>query len=338
MKALVYDGKTGASVQDIAVPVPEKGEALLRVHRASICGSDLSIMAGKHPRAKGGLIMGHEIVATIEKIEENDQFKTGDLVTIEPIVSCGECVACKSGFPHVCQTLKLYGIDIAGGMAEYMTARIDKLWKIPEGLPVDVAAFIEPLAVAVHAVRRSNMNFDDAVCVIGGGPIGILTALVAQELTTRKILISEPSEARRTVAKKLGFATVNPIEEDVLEVVSAMTQKRGMDITFEAAGSQPAILTAPKTLRPRGTLVQIAMPKDLMQMNIVDLTFKELTVLGVRVYEAYDFERAVNFLNARQEVFADILPTLFSLEEFEEAFSAAKKGTGGLRFTFAIGE
>ncbi len=337
MRALVYGGGNEASLEEVGKPVPGTNEALLRILRSSICGTDLSILAGKHPRAKAGLIMGHEIVARIEETDDED-FQVGDLVTVEPIVSCGTCVACLSGFPHVCSSLKLYGIDIPGGMADYMVCDTANLWKIPEELSVDIAAFIEPLAVAVHAVRRSSLKFDDAVCVIGGGPIGMLTALIAQEHTTRPILISEPDASRRAIAGRLGFQSVNPIEEDLLESIARNTDGRGCDITFEAAGSQPAILAATKTLRPRGTLVQIAMPKVLMQMNIVDLTFKELNVIGVRVYEAYDFERAINFLAARQEVFNKILPTLFRLEQFPAAFEAAKKGTGGLRFTFAIGE
>ncbi len=342
MKALVYNGNTNASLEEIKKPVPSKGQALLKVLRASICGSDLSIIEGKHPRAQTGLIMGHEIVARVEQLvpalATDGSIIEGDLVTVEPIVSCGTCVACRSGFPHVCSNLKLYGIDIAGGMAEYLCVDVKNLWKIPKDLSVDVSAFIEPLAVAVHAVRRSKVKFDDFLCIIGGGPIGMLIALIAQELTTRPILISEPEPSRRAIAKRLGFTTVNPVEEDVIEILQGMTQNRGADITFEVAGSQSAILTASKTLRPRGTLVQVAMPKDLMKMNIVDLTFKELSLIGVRVYEAYDFERAINFLKSHKEVFEKILPTLFPLDQFSAAFEAAKKGVGGLRFTFCIGE
>lgn len=342
MKALVWEGGVTPVHKKVEIPVPGKNQVLLKVLRAGICGSDLSILGGKHPRAEAPLIMGHELAARVETLgagvdeDEAAGLKPGSLVTIEPIISCGECVACKSGFPHVCSTLKLYGIDVPGGMAEYVAVAADRILPAREGMDPDLVVMAEPLAVAVHAVRTSGIRYGDSVCVIGGGPIGLLIALVARQTTPADIIVSEPQESRRLIAEKLGLKVINPLDTPVEDVVARSTSGRGVDICFESAGSQAAINSSTKVLRPRGTLVQVSMPKDQRTFNIVDLTFKELVVRGVRVYEALDFEKSLNFLCDSPELFRPFMSRLYGMEEVNDAFAAAKAGDQGLRVIFRV--
>lgn len=344
MRALVWEGNDTPVFRNIDKPSAGKGQVLLRILRAGICGTDLSILGGKHPRAKAPLVMGHELAAEVvalgDSVEEDETagLKNGSIVTIEPIISCGECVACKSGFPHVCSTLKLYGIDVPGGMAEYMTVTADRILPARQGMDPDLVVMAEPLAVAVHAVRTSGIRYGDSVCVIGGGPIGLLIALVARQTTPQEIIVSEPQESRRKVAAALGLTVVNPIETPLEEVIVEKTAGRGADICFESAGSQQAINSSTKVLRPRGTLVQVSMPKDKRTFNIVDLTFKELVVRGVRVYEALDFEKALNYLCDSPDLFRPFMSRLYEMDEVQDAFDAAKAGDRGLRVIFKIGE
>lgn len=356
MTAVVWSGKPNPEVQSVPIPEPAAGEVLLKIHRAGICGTDLSILAGKHPRATAPLIMGHELVGTVASIGSNGSGTAGDLdtgvngvagaagahlvpgqlVTVEPILSCGTCVACRSGVPHVCRNLRLYGIDLPGGFAQYMAVRADKLIPIPEGLPEDVAVLAEPAAVAVHAVRRSSVRIGDTVVVIGGGPIGLLIALTVQSVVGSNIIISEPAKVRRDVASDLGFTAIDPANEDITQAVMDFTAGDGADVVFEAAGSPPAVRSATTVLRPQGELVQVSIPKDLREMSLVDMTFKELTITGVRVYEPGDFQRALSLLQERPGVFRSLLSEPMSLEQAPEAFEEARSGGASLRVVFRI--
>jgi len=344
MNAIIWDGESMPVCRTVPIPVPGEGEVLLHILRAGICGTDLSILSGSHPRAEAPLILGHELAARVAALGSGVHEDTraglavGSLVTIEPIITCGECVACKSGFPHVCSSLKLYGIDVPGGMAEFMTVAADRIVPARNGMDPDLVVMGEPLAVAIHAVRLSGIRYGDSVCVIGGGPIGLLIALVARKTTPKDILVSEPQESRRKIASDLGLKPVDPTERSIEDVVGDCTEGRGMDICFESAGSQPAIDSSTRVLRPRGTLIQVSMPKNTRTFNLVDLTFKELIVRGVRVYEAMDFEKALDYICESPELFRLFMPRLYEMNEVTEAFEAAKKGDEGLRVIFRTGD
>ena len=172
MKAVFFTGKNEIEVRDTKVPQIGQEEVLINVKFAGICGTDLSIMAGKHPRARPPLIMGHEFSGVIETAGGDVRnLKPGDKVVAEPLISCGTCFACRSGYGYVCQNLGLYGIDAPGAFAEYIALPAGKVFKLPETFDLKKAALIEPLAVAVHAVRLSSLKVTDAVCVLGAGPI-----------------------------------------------------------------------------------------------------------------------------------------------------------------------
>ena len=201
----------------------------------------------------------------------------------------------------------------------------------------DTTVLAEPVAVAVHAVRLSNIRYGDSVCIVGGGPIGVLTAIVARETTPGPIIVSEPAAARRKVADELGFEVVDPTTHSLEEHVLRRTRGHGADVTFECAGSRPAILSATAVLRPRGTLVQVSIPKEPRQISLVDLTFKELSVVGVRVYEPFDFDRALNLLGRRPSLFDPLRSPVYAMDRAPQAFDAARSGERGLRIIFGIG-
>ena len=338
MKAIVYNGSPVPVLEDRPVPKPADGQVLLKVIQAGICGTDLSILSGKHPRARSGLILGHEVSARVEEIRgQNTGLSVGDLVTVEPILSCGVCIACRSGIPHVCQKLRLYGIDEPGGMAEYLAVDAGTVRPVPNDVPEALAVLAEPMAVAVHAVRMSNMRFGDTVSVIGGGPIGIMIALLARDNGASTLIVSEPQETRRRVAEELGFQSIDPTQVSLEEYVAEQTRGAGVDIVFESAGSQAAVTTSTKLLRPRGMLVQVSIPKMPREFSLVDLTFKEISVRGVRVYEPFDFERALRFIAQNGEALTPLLSPPYSLDRAEEAFEAARAGDKGLRVIFSIG-
>ncbi|TVR05068.1 MAG: Zn-dependent alcohol dehydrogenase [Spirochaetaceae bacterium] len=342
MKAVLFTGAETPSEQLVERPPRAADRVLLRVVRVGICGTDLSILSGKHPRARAPLVLGHEIAAYVDHIgaaaaAERSDLSVGDLVTVEPIISCGTCGPCRRGLPHVCRNLRLYGIDLPGGMAEFMSVAAHRIVRAPHGMSPDLVVLAEPLAVAVHTVRLSGIRYGDSVCVIGGGPIGLLTALVAQAATPVPVLVSEPVPSRREVAGELGLEVIDPVTQPLDEFVNERTGGEGVDRCFETAGSQPAINAATRVLRSRGTLIQVSMPKEPRYVNLVDITFKELVVKGVRVYEPFDFEHALDFLARKPELFRPLLSRPYQLDEAVEAFSAARAGDQGLRIVFHAG-
>ena len=336
MKAVVYRGKDQVAVEDRPVPVPGEGEVLIRVHYAGICGTDLSIVAGQHPRAQPSLVMGHEFVGTIEDIGPSvrSDFQPGDRVVVEPLISCGHCYACRAGFAHVCERLGLYGIDADGAFAEFVNVVADKTLKIPDTLSDLEAALIEPLAVAVHAVRLSSLKVGDVACVLGGGPIGLLTALVASQVRLRDLLLVERQPHRIDIAREFGLSTFDSSQGDVAEEVQRRTNGRGVDVLFEAAGAPETILAAPRLCCVRGEIVQVAMPKTPRQMDIVAWTFRELTLKGVRVYDAHDFERAIALASEWPHDLTRLLSAPYPFERAAEAFAAAKEGDKVLKVIF----
>ena len=336
MNAVVWTGADLPEVRDVPEPSPAPTEVLIRVERAGICGTDLSILGGVHPRATAPLILGHElagrVVATGSEVPaaRKRQLLQG-LVTVEPIVSCGQCGACRRGIGHVCQNLKLYGIDLPGGMAEFVAVRQDLVIPAAPELGAEDVVLAEPLAVAVHAVRRAGQRYGDRVCVIGGGPIGIMIGLVAQAAGAGLVLVSEPVAHRRAIAAGLGFVTVDPTTADLMQTVTEITGGDGVDVCYESAGSPAAVTSATQILRPRGTLAQVSIPKLPVPVRIVDLAFKELTVVGIRVYEPGDFAHALDLLRRQPAEFAGLRSQAYGFPEAQAAFQQAREGSSVLR-------
>ncbi len=339
MQGVVYRGKENVAVEERPVPEAGAGEVVIRVRRAGICGTDMSIVAGLHPRAQPSLVMGHEFVGTIVEIGPgvSGDLRKGDRVVVEPLITCGKCYACRAGFAYVCERLGLYGIDTDGAFAEFVKVAAEKTFKIPDELSDAVAALIEPLAVAVHAVRLSSLKVGDTACVLGGGPIGLLTALVAGQVGLRDLLLVERQPFRIELARGFGLEVFDSSAGDVAEEIARRSGDRGVDVVFEAAGAPATMLVAPRLCCVRGEIVQISMPKVPREMDIVALTFRELTLKGVRVYDAHDFERAIALASSWPHDLTRIISQPYSLDEAEAAFTAARQGDQALKVIFNVG-
>jgi 2-desacetyl-2-hydroxyethyl bacteriochlorophyllide A dehydrogenase len=331
MRALVWNGNGELEIRDVPRPEPGPGETLVRVRAGGVCGTDLSILAGKHPRAKPPLVMGHEFSGEVVSANGPAALGPGARVTCEPLISCGTCVACRSGFAYVCQNLKLYGIDTDGAFAEYVTVASDSLFALPDGVSFELGALVEPVAVAVHAVRMSSLRVGDTACVLGGGPIGLLTALVARLSGPERVIVCEKDAFRIDVARGFGLEVIDVNEADPEEEIPARTDGRGADVVFEVAGAPETVLAAPRLCRVRGELIAVAMPKVPRPFDIVALTFREITVRGIRVYAPYDFERATRIVAESGLDLGRLQSEPFALEDGVAAFARAKEGAGIMR-------
>jgi len=338
MKALVYTEKGRIELQNRKIPELADGEALIRVKGAGICGTDLTILAGKHPRVKAPLIMGHEFWGEIEDIASisDTEFVTKENVTAVPLIPCGHCIACRSGFSYVCQNLKMYGIDRDGAFAEYVKLPINSLVKLPEELDKRLGVLIEPMAVAVHALRLSSIKLGDTVCVLGGGPIGLLIALLAKNSVSDKVLLFEQEPYRISLAKEYGLSVFNVKEDDPMEIVSEYTNGAGADVVFEAAGVSSTVQSALPLCRVRGEIMSVGVPKTLVPYDMLTLSFKEVTIKGVRVYAPFDFERAIQIAAFSRIDFSRMISKPFSLEDGVGAFESALSRKNVMRVIFEM--
>lgn len=329
MTAAVWEGPDVVAVRDVPVPDVPPGWALVEVAYDGICGTDLAIVHGKHPRAEKGLVPGHEIVGTVVRAGASGP-ATGATVVVEPLISCGRCRACRTGATHVCRDLKLYGIDAPGGLARFVALPPEVLHELPSHVDPRVGALVEPLAVAVHAVTTAGVAAGDVVAVAGGGPIGVLTALVARHAGAAHVVVSEPSEWRRGVLADLRLTVVSA-DRTLTDVVLELTDGEGADVTFDAAGHPavaPELTTATRVL---GTVVVVGVHKAPAPVDLRDVCFKELVVRGVRVYTRDDVVRAIQLV-ADGALGLEALPTrAFHLTDVAAAVAAAADGTGALK-------
>lgn len=318
-------------VEVTRVPVPEvpQGWALVEIAYNGICGTDLSILHGKHPRAEHGLIPGHEMSGWIAEPGASG-LAVGTLVVVEPLLTCGTCLSCTTGNAHVCRKLGLYGIDVPGGMATYVALPPEVLHAVPASVDPRTAALVEPLAVAVHAVSRSGMEQGDTVAVFGAGPIGVLTALVARHEGAGTVVVTEPSPWRREVAASLGFEVV-PDGSTMTAVVGALTDGEGADTTFDSAAHPAVAAEVTAATRVLGRIVVVGVYKQPVPLDLQAVCFKEQTVTGVRVYTSADVTRAIELL-ASGAVDLSAFPTkAFALEDTAAAFEAATSGQDCLK-------
>ncbi len=294
MNAAVWLGPEKMEFQRVDRPVAGPGQALLKVAYGGICGSDIMIYLGKHPRAKAPLIACHEFSGTIVESDGN-AFAPGTRVVVNPLLMCGHCYACKNGMPHVCATLGLLGIDADGGFGEYVAVPLDTVRPIPDSISLQEGALIEPLAVAVHAVRASRLKVGDVTAILGAGPVGMLVAQVARLAGARKVFVAEMSPKRLEIAEKLGFDVINVAEQDTAAVILDATDGAGVPVVFETAGVQATINNAAAVVSIGGQILQVGMPKTPPTINITDLLFREVQRQPIRVYrDKEDFQGAID--------------------------------------------
>ncbi len=299
MKALRYLSPGVLKTEDIDPPDCAEGEALVQVHAAGICGSDMAIFAGKHPRAKPPLVMGHEFAGEIVALNPGaagTDLMIGDTVTAYPLLMCGTCWACRNGFGHVCRDLKLIGIDRDGAFAEYVSVPLELLVKIPAELSFDQGALIEPLAVAVHTLEMAGTPEWQTAVVVGCGPIGLLVSLCLQKAGIKNLLVCDINAERLKRAADLDLQITNSVEENLEDRVSQVTHGEGADIVFECAGSAPAALQMCDLVRPRGKIVMVSVHKEPHPVDLRAITFKEINMIGTRVYTRRDYSRALQMM------------------------------------------
>jgi 2-desacetyl-2-hydroxyethyl bacteriochlorophyllide A dehydrogenase len=292
MRASFYRGDRTFETGTSPVPQAGPGEALLRIRRVGICGTDLHIFQGHmdHRVPRGGVI-GHEMFAEVASAPAELGFSEGDRVVVEPLATCGECLACRVSGGYLCNRLKVIGVDLPGGMQEYLAVPAARLLKVPGSVDDDAAAVIEPLAVATHDVTRAKVKAADTVVVIGGGPIGTLIALVCRHKGAR-VKIAEINSHRLEMLRALGLDTIGP-DQDVVSVVREWTNGDGADVSFEVSGDPAAARQVTEVVRVWGTVNVIGIHADPVPVSLYTVFARELTLIGSRLYTRAAWEEAI---------------------------------------------
>jgi 2-desacetyl-2-hydroxyethyl bacteriochlorophyllide A dehydrogenase len=325
MRASRYRGGRVFETGTAPLPVPGPGEALLRVRRAGICGTDLHIFQGHldHRVPRDGVI-GHEIFAEVVSAPAGTEFSGGDRVVIEPLIFCGTCRACRMGATYLCYHLKVMGVDAPGGMQEYWAVPAARLLKVPDALSDDHAALIEPLAIATHDVARAQVKSGDSVVVFGGGPIGCLIALVCRHCGAR-VKVVEINAYRIAMLESLGLETIGA-GQDVLGLVNDWTGGEGADVAFEVTGHPAAVRLVTDVVRVWGTVNIIAIHAEPVPVHLYPIFARELTVLGSRLYTRGAWEEAIRLASTGAIALGRLVTRRIPLEELQKGMEELLAG------------
>jgi (R,R)-butanediol dehydrogenase/meso-butanediol dehydrogenase/diacetyl reductase len=325
MRAVFYHGPRTFRPGHAPVPVPGPGEALLRVRRVGICGTDLHIFQGHlEGRVPHRAIIGHETFAEVAEAPAVSGFRAGDRVVVEPLKFCGSCRACRIGAYYICYDLKVLGVDLPGGMQEYWTVPSARLLHVPDALSDDHAALVEPLAVATHDVQRAGVKPGDTVLVFGGGPIGTLIALVSRHRGAR-VAVAEVNPFRVEMLRGFGLETVGP-GMDVVKFAEAFSGGEGVDVAFEVTGNPAAVRVMTDVVRVWGTVSVVAIHAEPMSVNLYRIFARELAMHGSRLYSREDWEEAIRLAASGAVPLAPLVSRRIPLEALQEGMEQALGG------------
>ncbi len=309
---------------------PGPGEVQIEVSHVGICGTDLHVLHGTMDhRVTFPQLIGHEMSGSILRVGSDvGDLSVGEKVVVRPLVSCNECPACLAGHAHICQRLSFLGIDAPGAMQSLWTVPAGIVHRLPADASLLTAALIEPVAVACHDIRLAGLASDESVVVFGAGPIGLLISLLARHKGAR-VLLTDVNESRLELARSLGLTTVTPDELD--EAVVAMTGETGVDVVFEVSGSAPAIAQATSVLRTRGRLVVVGIHGEPHEVDLFRVFWRELRLIGARVYEPEDFEEAIALAAADALPLERLVTAVVPIDEVADAFTTLQAGGAAVK-------
>lgn len=291
MKALVYEGPQQLAMRDCDVPQPSSGEALVRVERVGICGSDLHAYLGHDDRRPAPLILGHEPAGVVASgLDE------GKRVAVNPLVTCGACQACLSGRQNLCNEREIFSMPPReGAFAEYLCVPQANLFPVPDSLGFSQAALAEPMAVSFHAVRLGLARIDSnrstgIALVIGGGAIGLGAALVLRERGLSRVVVVEANPLRREVLSAERGIEVHPPADAAIPGTGAC------DLVIDAVGSETTRQVASDKARPGGVIVHPGLQSGAGGLDARRMTLQEITFIGCYTYTMVDFAQTVDWL------------------------------------------
>lgn len=293
MKALVYTQPNEMQILERPYPALEANEVVLKIESVGICGSDMHAFHGHDPRRKPGLVLGHEFAGTVEETSSS-LFSKGQRVTGNPLITCGYCEYCLQGRNNLCANRTMVGMTRPGAFAQYMSIPASSLLAIPSNLSVDAAALTEPAATAVHAINLSMRALqrpiqECSVLVLGGGAIGMLSALLLKHYGVGDLTVAEVNPLRRQALEQHAACnTINPIDEQLTE--------NGYEFVMDCVGAVVTRNTALAAVKPGGVVMHVGLQDWASEIDMRKLTLSEITLLGTYTYSTVDLQATVKLL------------------------------------------
>jgi threonine dehydrogenase-like Zn-dependent dehydrogenase len=291
MRALVLRDFYDIAVEERPDPQPGPGQVVVEVIATGICGSDFHGYSGENGRRHPGQVMGHETVGRIYELgPDAEALSVGQLVTVNPVMSCGECWACQSGQEQWCSRRVVLGVapEISAAFADRVAVPAANIVPLPEDMPEELGALVEPMAVGYHAVRRGQPRPEDRVLVIGGGPIGQACLLAARRLGVRALALSDVSPSRRDLCARLGAEVVDPSAGDL---PGAVADRLGGPATLvvDAVGLSPTVADAMAASGLGSRIVLVGMGSPRLELSAYALSTEERALIGSFTYSAAEF-------------------------------------------------
>jgi L-iditol 2-dehydrogenase len=330
------------SVRLIEVPRPSPGpdELLIAVAQVGICGSDIHAYHGKHPFIQLPVIPGHEFAGTVVEVGPDVRgFDPGQRVTVEPSLVCGQCYNCTHGRYNICEHLEVIGCQTTGAMADYVTTPAAKAFLLPDDVTWDQAALVEPLAVAVHAVRVAQVRAGANLLILGAGTIGLMALQAAKAMGAGDVIITDLLQDRLDLALQLGAdKAVNPATSDLVPVLEETFGPQRADVIIECVGVAATARDAIGVARKGTRIVLAGVFEEEVSVNLGLVQDRELELVGTLMYVKEDFATALELLRDGKVQADPLITHRFPLDQAAEAFVAADSREDALKVLIEVGE
>ncbi|MDV3124222.1 alcohol dehydrogenase catalytic domain-containing protein [Mycobacterium sp. 21AC1] len=333
MKAAVLTATRHVEVRDIADPEPCRDEIVIAVEASGICGSDLHAWHGRHPFRQPPVVLGHEPAGTVvARGSDVATVELGDRVVIEPHRICGACDACRRGDNELCE-YKQYPATHGwhGSLADFFAAPANMVHPVPDGLPLELAALAEPLAVACHANRRGQTGPGMTVNIVGSGTIGLLCTMVARHLGAQVDVVTDIDAEKLGVAAELGARRPSDVRtSDIVEELRASRFERA-DTTIVAATAPQSLVDGAALTRPGGRIVLLGLYRDTAMIAASSMVTDEQTLVGSLTYNSADFDAALSLLAADPESYGRFITKRVGLHEVGAEFTRQSEGGAAIK-------
>jgi 2-desacetyl-2-hydroxyethyl bacteriochlorophyllide A dehydrogenase len=338
MRAARATGPRQIELRTRTRPEPAAGDVVVRVRACGICGSDLHVYSGAFPTPP--FCPGHEISGEVAAVGAGGgPLRAGDRVAVEPLLRCQRCWACAVGDYQLCRELRILGTMADGGFADFVRVPAYAVFPLPAGLPFEVGALTEPLAVCVHAMRLADVRAGDRVAVLGAGTIGILSVLAARAAGAADVLVTARHPHQAAAARRLGAAEVFGADPAGVGRLMASAEERPVDVVVETVGGEAeTLLDAMRIVRKGGRIGVLGIFTTTVRLDPLLLVLKEPRIVGSLTYgragARADFDVALDILRREAAAVATLVTHRFPLEEIAPAFAtAADKTTGAVKVT-----
>jgi (R,R)-butanediol dehydrogenase/meso-butanediol dehydrogenase/diacetyl reductase len=326
MRAVAITDDRGLAAVDLERPTPAAGEVLVQVGFCGICGSDLHMLDMPAELVPSGHVLGHEFTGAVVAVASDvDGWDVGERVTILPMVACGHCYACRSGHANLCETGISHGPGLGrpGAYAEFVAVPAGMLHRLPDSVSDAHGALTEPLAVAIRGIELSGAAPDEPICVLGAGPIGVMTLVALRARGFQRVVVVEPNAGRRQIVAELGGMAVAPGD--------ALAQVPGVlgdppSVVIDCTGHPSGAPLAIDLLPAAGRLTIVGIPNDPVALSLGAIAMKELVIRGSLAYSTQDFAEAIDHIAAGRVPCDEIITTVARVDAAPEWFADLKGG------------